>query len=72
MIKTAIVALAATALVTTMFASSASAKQKMHHVMATQQQAEVIMGVNPMTNAPVVRPVEHPAPFVHVMGANPM
>ena len=73
MTKKLIVAIAVSAIACTAWVSTASAKHK--HQMApapAAQQATALPGVNPMTNAPSSQPVQNPAPFKHVPGANPM
>lgn len=57
-------------------ASAASAakhpKHQRAHTAAPAPQGETIQGVNPMTNAPAGKAVEHPAPYNKVPGVNPM
>jgi hypothetical protein len=75
MTKKMIVALAISALACTAWTSNAMAAKHKHKVPAAHAQAaqaETIPGANPMTNAPPVPAVEHPAPVDHLPGANPM
>ena len=77
MIKKTVIAIAVSAIACAAWASSASAKQHVKHhaghmAPAPAAQAEAIPGVNPMTNAPATKAVEHPAPFVRQPGVNPM
>jgi len=71
MIRTAIVAIAATALASAAWGASAKHQKPVPHATAIAQ-VEQILGVNPMTNAPPQKAVDHPAPFVHIQGVNPM
>jgi hypothetical protein len=73
MIKKTVVAIAVSAIACAAWTSSAAAKKHARHMAsAPAAQAETIPGVNPMTNAPAAKAVEHPAPFVRQPGVNPM
>ena len=77
MIKKTVIAIAVSAIACAAWTSTASAKHHVKHharhmASAPAAQAESIPGVNPMTNAPAVKAVEHPAPFVRQPGVNPM
>jgi hypothetical protein len=73
MIKKAVIAIAVSAIACAAWTSTASAKHHAGHMAsAPAAQAETIPGVNPMTNAPAAKAVEHPAPFVRQPGVNPM
>jgi len=72
MTKQTIMAIAIAAIACAAWASSASAAKHKHRAPAPAVQAEVIPGVNPMTNSPPIPAVANPAPVTHQPGVNPM
>ena len=79
MTRKTIIALAISAIACTAWTSNAMAAKHKHKVPAANAQAQdaqaqtmTYPGANPMTNAPPIPAVEHPAPVDHLPGANPM
>ncbi len=72
MTKKTIIALAISAIACTAWTSNALAAKHKHKMAAPAAQAETIPGVNPMTNAPSIPAVEHPAAYQKMPGVNPM
>jgi len=76
MTKKTITMIAMSAIAAMAWTSSASAAKHKHPTAIPAAhaavQADQIPGVNPMTNAPPIPAVEHPAAYKPIPGVNPM